>query len=164
MSFSIRSPRPDDAAAIADVHVAAWKETYSDLLPGDYFSEAYVAGRHRMWQHVLAQPRDDMAVRVAEVDGRIAGFAWVGPGEGLAGETAPRDRLLYAIYVLSAHHGTGIGQALLDDTIGGDPAMLWVAKENPRAIAFYARNGFRFDGVEQVDPHAPLITDARMVR
>ena len=42
--------------------------------------------------------------------------------------------------------------------------MLWVAKENPRAVAFYLRNGFRFDGVEQTDPHAPLITDARLVR
>ena len=43
-------------------------------------------------------------------------------------------------------------------------AMLWVAKENPRAMAFYLRNGFRFDGAEQIDPHAPLINDARMVR
>lgn len=42
--------------------------------------------------------------------------------------------------------------------------MLWVAKENPRAAAFYLRNGFRFDGVEHVDPHAPSITDARMLR
>jgi ribosomal protein S18 acetylase RimI-like enzyme len=57
-----------------------------------------------------------------------------------------------------------VGQALLDATLGTDPAMLWVAKENPRAIAFYRRNGFRFDGAEQIDPHAPRITDARMVR
>ena len=42
--------------------------------------------------------------------------------------------------------------------------MLWVAKENERATNFYLRNGFGFDGVEQIDPHAPLITDARMVR
>jgi len=42
--------------------------------------------------------------------------------------------------------------------------MLWVARQNPRATAFYARNGFALDGAEQVDPHAPSITDARMVR
>lgn len=42
--------------------------------------------------------------------------------------------------------------------------MLWVAKDNPRAVAFYRRNGFDFDGVEQRDPGAPKITDARMVR
>lgn len=164
MTFTIREPRPDDASEIADLHVATWKETYSHLLPSDYFSEQYVDGRHRMWQHVLAHPREDMTVRVAISGGTIIGFAWTGPGEGLNGEPPPRDRLLYAIYVLAAHHGTGAGQALLDETLGTDAAMLWVAKENPRATAFYLRNGFRFDGVEQIDPHAPLITDARMVR
>lgn len=164
MAFTIREPRPDEPSAIADVHVATWKEAYVDLLPADYFSDEHVEGRQRMWQHLLTHPREDMRVRVAESDGQIVGFAWVGPGEGVGGEDPPRDRLLYAIYLLAAHHGTGAGQALLDEALGGDPAMLWVAKENPRATAFYVRNGFRFDGVEQVDPHAPLITDARMVR
>lgn len=164
MAVTVREPRRDEASAIAHLHVATWKEAYSNLLPEDYFSEEYVAGRHRMWQHVLTHPRDDMIVRVAETDGEIGGFAWVGPGEGINGQEPPRERLLYAIYVLAAHYGTGIGQALLDETLGDHPAMLWVAKENPRATAFYLRNGFRFDGVEQVDPHAPLITDARMVR
>lgn len=164
MAFTIREPRSGEASAIADVHVATWKEAYSDLLPEDCFSEEYVADRHRMWQHVLTHPRDDMLVRVAEVEGEIVGFAWVGPGEGVNGGDAPRERLLYAIYVLAAHYGTGIGQALLDETLGDGPAMLWVAKVNPRATAFYLRNGFCFDGVEQVDPHAPLITDARMLR
>ncbi|WP_341995499.1 GNAT family N-acetyltransferase [Microbacterium sp. LWH7-1.2] len=164
MAFTIREPRSEEASAIADVHVATWKEAYSHLLPEDYFSEEYIAGRHRMWHHVLTHPRDDMLVRVAETDGAIVGFAWVGPGGGINGEEPPRDRLLYAIYVQAAHYGTGVGQALLDGTLGDGPAMLWVAKKNPRASAFYLRNGFPFDGVEQVDPHAPLITDARMVR
>jgi GNAT superfamily N-acetyltransferase len=164
MKATIRAPHPADAAVIAEVHIAAWRETYSHLLPADFFSASYIAGRQRLWRHVLAEPRDDMTVRVAEIDGEIVGFAWVGPGEGQGAEPPPRDRLLYAIYVLARHHGTGTGQALLDETVGEGPAMLWVAKENPRAVAFYLRNGFRFDGVEQTDPYAPLITDARMVR
>ncbi|MFT4051652.1 MAG: GNAT family N-acetyltransferase [Microbacterium sp.] len=164
MGIVIREPRSDDAAQIADLHVATWKEAYSHLLPDDFFSADYVEGRRRMWDHVLTHPRDNTTVRVAESGGVIIGFAWAGPGEGRGGERPPRDRLLYAIYVLAAHHGTGVGQSLLDETLGDRPAMLWVAKENPRAIAFYLRNGFRFDGVEQTDPNAPLITDARMVR
>ncbi|GAA1116598.1 GNAT superfamily N-acetyltransferase [Nesterenkonia jeotgali] len=102
------------------------------------------------------------------------------------------SRTLYTLYVLRSHHGTGAGQALLDSTLGVgsgtgagaaagagagigavaapdagarvEPVSLWVAKQNPRAIAFYLRNGFRFDGAEQQDPGAPAITDARMVR
>lgn len=117
-----------------------------------------------MRHHVLAHPRDDMTVRVAETSGTIIGFAWVGSSESPDGKDAPRDRLLYAIYVLAAQDEAGVGQALPNETLGTQPAMLWLAKKNPRARAFYLRNGFRFAGVEQVDPHAPLITDARMVR
>ncbi|GAA2979162.1 ribosomal protein S18 acetylase RimI-like enzyme [Microbacterium terrae] len=164
MSFTTRPPVLQDAAAIADLHVSTWREAYAHLLPDDFFSEEYVAGRHRMWNHVLTDAREDMTVRIVESDGAIIGFAWVGPGIGLDGEEPPRERQLYAIYVSAAHYGTGAGQALLDETLGDGPAMLWVAKENPRASAFYLRNGFRFDGVEQIDPYAPLITDARMVR
>jgi ribosomal protein S18 acetylase RimI-like enzyme len=65
--------------------------------------------------------------------------------------------------VLAAHHGTGIGQTLLDEVLGSGPAQLWVAKQNPRAIAFYRRNGFAFDGAEQTDESTD-ITEARMLR
>lgn len=164
MTFTTRVPGPRDAAAIADVHVSTWREAYAHLLSDDFFSAEYVEGRRRMWDHVLAQPRAEFAIRIAEVDGSIVGFAWVGPGSGQEGEDPPRDRQVNAIYVLSAHYGTGVGQTLLHETLGEDPAMLWVARENPRATAFYRRNGFRFDGAEQIDPYAPRITAVRMVR
>ncbi|MBZ4487143.1 GNAT family N-acetyltransferase [Microbacterium sp. cx-55] len=164
MTFTIRTPGPADAATIADLHVATWRQTYSHLLPDDYFSDEHITGRHRMWTHILTQPREDMTARIAESTRSVIGFALVGPAQNVDGDEPPRDRQLYAIYVSAAHYGTGAGQALLDEALGEAPATLWVAKENPRAIAFYLRNGFRFDGVEQTDPHAPLITDARMVR
>lgn len=164
VTFTTREPASGDAAAIADLHVSTWREAYAHLLPEDYFSEEYVEGRHRMWNHVLTHPREDVTVRIAETDGSIIGFAWVGPGIGQNGDGPPRDRQLYALYVSAAHDGSGAGQALLDETLGTRLALLWVAKENPRAIAFYLRNGFTFDGVEQIDPRAPMITDARMVR
>ncbi|MBF4561778.1 GNAT family N-acetyltransferase [Microbacterium sp. VKM Ac-2870] len=164
MSFVIRNPSAADASALADLHVATWREAYSHLLPDDYFSEEYVSRRHRMWDQVLTETRPDMRVRVAVNEGSIIGFAWAGPGIGVDADEPPRDRQLYAIYVLSAHYGSGVGQALLDAALEDGPAMLWVAKENPRATAFYRRNGFIFDGAEQTDPHAPLITDARMIR
>ena len=63
--------------------------------------------------------------RVAECDGMLVGFGFI--GAPLGGE-APRARHLYIFYVLESHHGTGIGQALLDTVLGREPAMLWVAK------------------------------------
>lgn len=165
MTFSLRAPGPDDAPALADLHVATWRETYTHLLPEGFFSAEHIDGRHRMWRAVLAQSRDDVSIRLAESGGELVGFAWVGPSVAPTGEDPPpRERTLYAIYVSARHHGSGIGQALLDAVLHGGPAMLWVAKENPRAIAFYERSGFRLDGVEKSDPMAPLITDARMLR
>ena len=87
-----------------------------------------------------------------------------GPGFGSSGQELPRGRQLFSLFVAEAQYGTGAGQALLDATAGGSPALLWVVKENPQAVAFYGRNGFEFDGAEQADAGAPGILDARMVR
>lgn len=164
MDFAIRQPTSDDASRIAELHVATWREAYAHLLPQDFFDDQHIQGRHSMWKRILDDSRDEWAVRIAERGTDLIGFAMVGPSFGPDGEGLPRDRQLYSIYVSASDHGSGAGQALLDSALGAGPAMLWVAKENPRAIAFYRRNGFEFDGAEQVDPGAPSITDARMVR
>ena len=164
MTFTVRTARIADAPEIAELHVSTWREAYSHLLPDTFFSEEYVAARHRMWGYVLSHPTDDVVVRVAESEGKIIGFAWVGPGAGREGEVPPRERQLYAIYLAAIHHGSGAAQELVDEVLGDGEAMLWVAKENPRATAFYLRNGFHFDGTEQRDPSAPAMTAARMVR
>lgn len=164
MTASTRAPGPADAEALAQLHVATWSETYAHLLPPGFLSTTYVEGRRRMWVQVLAQPRDDMVVRVAEVDDVLVGFSWAGPPvEALAGDDG-RTRQLYALYVRAAHHGTGIGQRLLDEALGHEPAVLRVVRDNPRAVAFYRRDGFVPDGVEEVDPATPAMTEVQMRR
>ncbi|WP_264197561.1 GNAT family N-acetyltransferase [Arthrobacter sp. SO3] len=117
-----------------------------------------------MWNHILGNPREEWCIRIAESRGQIIGFAFFGPGVGREGQDLPRDRQLFSIYVAAERHGAGVGKSLLDATAGHGPAMLWVAKDNPRAVAFYLRNGFEFDGAEQTDPGAAKIVGARMVR
>jgi len=164
MSLVVRTPTPSDATRIAELHVATWKEAYAHLLPDDFFDVAHTRMRQRMWDQILNAPRDEWIVRIAEVDGRAVGFAMSGPSFGAEGQDLPRERHVYNIYVVESEHGTGVGQSLLDEIVGTDPAMLWVAKENPRAIAFYRRNGFELDGAEQVDSGDSGITSVRMVR
>lgn len=132
--------------------------------PRTFFAEEHIQGRHQMWNHILGNPREDWCIRIAESSGKIIGFAFSGPSVGPPGQELPRDRQLFSINVAAEHYGAGVGQALLDATADDAPAMLWVAKDNPRAVAFYLRNGFEFDGTEQTDPGAPKIVDARMVR
>ena len=104
-------------------------------------------------------------VRVcADAAGRMIGFGMSGASLPDAFGEPPRERQLYTLYVLAEAHGTGVGQALLDVILGPAPALLWVAQENPRAIAFYRRNGFGFDGTTLTDPALPALVEARMVR
>ena len=163
MLTSIRPVRPADAEALAALHVATWQQAYAHLLPPTFFDEAHLEGRRRMWHRITADPPPASVVRIAESDtGEAIGLAMSGMSAEV--DASPRARQLYMLYVTTAHHGSGVGQQLLDAVLADEPAMLWVAKENPRAIAFYRRNAFEFDGAEQIDPGAPRITDARMVR
>ncbi|WP_314508380.1 GNAT family N-acetyltransferase [uncultured Microbacterium sp.] len=161
MVFEVRAAVPDDARRIAELHVLTWQETYAHLLPPGFLDEAHSRMRREMWDRILRDGRPELTVRVAVSEGKIVGFAMSGPSQG---GDAPRDRQLYNIYVLQAAHGTGIGQALLAGVLGAEPAMLWVAKENPRAIAFYRRNGFELDGATEFEAATPAITHVRMVR
>lgn len=164
MTFTLRAPVPADAAECAELHVAVWREAYAHLLPEGYFDDEFVEARHRMWTRLTESPRDDVVVRVAEEGGRIIGFAVSGRPIGPFADEAPRDRQLYMLYLAASHHGGGAGQALLDAVLGDEPAQLWVARDNPRAIAFYRRNGFVLDGVEHVDADAGGLVELRMVR
>jgi ribosomal protein S18 acetylase RimI-like enzyme len=99
---------------------------------------------------------------VAEQREQIVGFAVAGPARDA---DAPRELELYAIYLLAAQHGSGLAQGLIDATLGEQPASLWVAEDNPRALRFYGRNGFEPDGASKDDPMGDeSIREIRMVR
>lgn len=161
MGVELRHPTPADSNELAALHVSTWQETYAEMLPDDFFSDAFIAGRRSLWDRVLADPNGIASTWIAVDDGALVGFAWTGSA---LDQDPPRSTQLYAIYVAASHHSRGIGQSLLDAALGDRPATLWVAQGNDRAITFYERNGFRFDGVEQKDPSAPRIVDARMIR
>ena len=59
-------------------------------------------------------------------------------------------------------HRAGAGPALLRAVLDqAEPAALWVADPNPRAQAFYRRNGFVADGTTQVQDG---VREIRMLR
>ena len=69
------------------------------------------------------------------------------------------------IYTLERVHGSGAGQLLLDAVVGREAAYLWVLEDNPRAQAFYARNGFALDGAAKAMPQEwHRLPEVRMVR
>jgi L-amino acid N-acyltransferase YncA len=158
--ITVRVAADDDAPRIAAVHVQAWREAYAHLLPAAFLASLDPVARSTRWHRVIADLT--VTVCVAERDGAVVGWATAGPGRD---EQPVRDRELEGIYVLAAMHGSGAGQALLDAAIGDAPAYLWVADDNPRAQAFYARNGFRRDGAMKTERLGDNeLLAARMVR
>lgn len=162
MPQALRPAVPADAARCACVHHTAWVETYSALLPASFWQTATLEARTERWTGWLAA---GMPVTVAESDGEIVGFAIAGPAPAVGEHEPVRDQQLFALYVLAAHHGTGAGQALLDAVLPtGTPAQVWVARDNARARAFYARNGFVPDGAAFTDEHFGDVAEVRLVR
>ena len=139
MDLTIRPPRPDEAELLADLHLRAWEETYAGLFPPSAWNDEARAGRIRQWSALCGTPQPGWRTAVAEADGRPVGIAHT---ERDLGESPPREYVLALIYLLREAQGSGAGQALLDEVLGDRPASLWVLEENPRARAFYARNGF----------------------
>ncbi|WP_404291172.1 GNAT family N-acetyltransferase [Glutamicibacter arilaitensis] len=159
MDFTLRAPEPKDIEALAQLHTQCWKQSYAHLLPADYFTAQRLESRRLLWGRLIGDENPKLRRVVAEEKGELVGLALAGPS--LDGECQLQ---LYSLYLLAQSHGTGIGQALFDAVLGAEPGMLWVARDNPRATAFYLRNGFAFDGAEKADPEVPQMIELRMLR
>lgn len=144
----VRAAVPDDARAVAEVHVASWRWAYRGLLPDDLLDGLSVGDREADWASWLADPALDVVV--AERSSRIVGFA-----SGSASRDA--DALLgtgevLTLYVTLDAAGTGMGRLLLGAVVaamrdrGFHRATLWVLEANDRARRFYERAGWTWDG------------------
>jgi GNAT superfamily N-acetyltransferase len=157
----VRQARVEDAAEMARVNVRSWRETYRGLMSDIVLDDPGLPDiRERFWTAMLSDERYRAnRVAVAERDGEVIGIAMAGPSPSSASQWSTQ---LYVLYVVAAEHGTGAGAALLEAVIGPhDSAALWVADPNPRAQAFYRKQGFVADGAVNVEDG---VREIRMVR
>jgi ribosomal protein S18 acetylase RimI-like enzyme len=155
----IRRATPDDAEAIARVHIRTWQGAYAHVFPPEALAGISAEARARAWRANLGGTFG--ATYVAERNGEVVGFASGGPShdadcEGL-GE-------LYAIYVDPEHWDSGAGRQLavqVEDALRGEgfaAATLWVLDDNPRARRFYESGGWRLDGATRTGTHLGVET------
>jgi GNAT superfamily N-acetyltransferase len=164
MEPHVRRAVLDDAPQIARVHVQTWRAAYAHVFPADYLAALSVDEREQQWRQTLSAGMYD--VFVAELDGRIKGFASAGATEDEDEHVPPGE--LYAIYVDAAAWGLGVGRALLaraEEALlqaGFDEAALWVLEDNPRARRLYEVAGWTADGAAKPFPHGGV--DAVAIR
>jgi len=134
--FVIRALRPEDGAALMDIRRQPLVMRYTPAMPSDRHVDFY--SRWGTNDHVL----------VAELDGRVVGYAGLHVREGKR-----RHSAWLGIAVHDEFAGRGAGQLLMkglldlaDQWIGLTRVDLEANAENERAVAMYRRYGFVEEG------------------
>ncbi len=147
-----------DILGKAYVHWRSWHETYAALVDASYME-------------TLTQEKCEMIAKrwtdnilVAKDGEKVIGFVGYG---AYRNHTMKDCGEIYAIYVLREYQGKKIGYALMNAAMEKlkdyDSVALWVLEGNERAICFYKKYGFRFDGTMQEIALGTPRTEKRMI-
>ena len=139
------------------VHWQTWREAYDDLLPAE-FQDTMTLERCRFFSQKY--PENTLIA----MDGmKVVGFISYG---NFRDETIQAGEII-ALYVLKDYYGKGIAQKLMKEALTilehFSEIFLWVLKENQRAISFYQKMGFTFDGQEKILELGKPVKELRMV-
>ncbi len=142
----VRPARPEDLPGVARVQVDTWRATYRGVVPEAFLEAMSYEERETRWARTLADPGWPGRLLVAEVEEvGVVGFAALGPDRNSGFPSYTGE--LWALYVLPAWQGQGVGRALFAETVrtllaqGHGRMLVWVLKENPRGRGFYERLG-----------------------
>ncbi len=160
MNIIIKAMETDDEVrGKAYVHWKAWQEAYAGLM-----DDAYLASRTlEAAERTAVRWRDGLMV--AKDGSRVVGFVGYG---AYRDDTLPETGEIYALYILREYYGAGVGQRLMEAALmqlAGYPRIaLWVLQGNARAIRFYQKCGFAFDGAQATLDLGGPATEVRMQR
>ena len=150
---SVRDAKPEDARTVAQIHIAAWRAAYRELMPAGYLASLSVDERADMWARSIIRGGPSR-LAIAEIDGALAGFCSFGPTR----DELPDDVAeIYAVNVAPEHWRLGAGRALCEHALRQAGSRehktmtLWVVKGNDPARRFYERLGYRPDGAERTN-------------
>ena len=125
----------------AYVHYKSWHETYTNLVDTAYMNtitlEKCVKMARKWRENIL----------IAKDGEKVIGFVGYGSYRDAA---LPDLGEVYALYVLEEYQGLKVGYALMNAALQKltdyKKIAVWVLKDNHKAIQFYERYGFRWDG------------------
>jgi GNAT superfamily N-acetyltransferase len=128
----IRRATVDDAADLAAVEIRTFRHAYADILDPEFLADQDPVARTDEWRAHLQ--REGRGVWVAEVEGRVVGYASV------------RDQELRMLYVDPFAQGAGVGSALLAHAEAAGARSLEVFEANGHGRHFYEDRGWRDAG------------------
>ncbi|MET8975304.1 GNAT family N-acetyltransferase [Streptomyces sp. NPDC004539] len=157
-----------DCERVAELRVRGWQSAYRGLMPQAHLDALSLPEEVLRRRAHFENAGENVVNLVAEQAGTVTGWACHGPYR--EGELRTDDAELYALYVDAAHHGSGVGHALLQESVrqlaarGYTRLYLWVLKGNTRARRFYERAGLHPDGAEEpFEAGGALVPEVRYV-
>ncbi len=160
--IQIRPATPDDAPAIARVHVQSWRESYTDIVPDSVFAVRTAEQRTTVWHNILTESDERVVVYVAE-DPRV-GLVGFASGYADQKDVQGYDAEVTSIYLLRSYQGKGIGRALFSAVVqaladnGSRSLLVWALADNP-AHPFYAHLGGQLVAEKDVDMGGKLLPE-----
>lgn len=149
MTVTYRDATPADAPTLRELFAESFVETFGHLyLPQD-LNEFLDGNSNAKWDASLSDP--EVAIRVAQMNGDVAGFVELAPKK-LPYETAAPAIELRRLYLRKDAHGRGISDELMKWALteaaarGAQELVLSVYIDNHRARRFYERYGFEAVG------------------
>ncbi len=144
--MAISQATPNDASAIAGVHVATWRATYAGIIPHEFLASLSTEQRSQFWRERIENPALSACLFVATTPQEgVVGFVAGGPERTQDPEYTGE---VHAIYVLPSRQGIGLGRrlfraaarALADAQLRS--LLVWVLEANP-SRGFYESLGGR---------------------
>lgn len=138
----IRKCNKNDIKGRAFVHYTSWKETYHNLIPSSYLDKLNL----EKLEEIARENIDNTLVAIS--NNKIVGFlCYLNKARDFSSLNQAVE--IVALYVLEAYQGKGIGKKLVDNFITKNynkKVVLFVLKDNLKAIGFYKYLGFKFTG------------------
>lgn len=142
--YAIVPAGPDDAPALARVHVTAWRETYDGILPPGYLDRLSVPLQARRWRRRLTDGAE--VTLLAEGASGVVGYASTAWSRHSGAE---HEAEINTLYLVRDAQGLGLGRDLLTAAArvmaarGATALVIGVLRDNARARGFYERLGGR---------------------
>jgi ribosomal protein S18 acetylase RimI-like enzyme len=144
--YEIRRATEADLQAVAEIHVASWRDAYKGVVPETVLAGRSVDGALPGWRSTFAEYPANITVACAQ-DGGIRGFCCAGPVVDAA-KNAPFEFEIYGLHVSPNSRQRGIGASLLREALarardreGMDSAIVWTLKDLKLSQKFYQREG-----------------------
>ena len=146
----IRPAVPNDADALALVHIQSWQAAYTHLYPADVLANLSLPGSTARWRERIEEKSRIVMVVDGKAEGEIAGFSMYGPTRD-RDDDPHRTGELYALYLGPDYWGTTYATALWAEarqSLATKPyadVTVWVLPDNFRARGFYQKAGFVYE-------------------